>query len=106
MNQNRQLTSEEKKVVGTYEGKVGANTFRYVLLKDGRGMSEDSSLPIIEDNFKWYIVDNELHFKHPNNVVYIYRINPDNSITTIAYINNGKRKYYRKEIQHTCKIIN
>ncbi len=108
----RVLTIEEKKIVGTYEHKRGADTFRYVLLKDGQAWLKvweryraRSSMPT-EGNFKWSLVENEMHFKHPNNVVYIYKINPDNSITHIAYIEkDGTRTDLPKEQGATLKKI-
>jgi hypothetical protein len=102
---HRELTAEEKKVVGTYEGKEGANTYRYVFLDNGKmecphcGKKE-------EEELKWSIVLNKIHIVWANNNVIVWKLNPDNSITLIADIIDGKREDYSKEVQFTYKKIN
>ena len=100
----RTLTLEEKDIVGTYEMKSGANTFRLVF----------------QDNFKsehyvnrqkpsignWSIVGNEIHIVHQIVNAAVYRINPDNSITHIADIRDGKRTDRAEGTQPTYKKIN
>ena len=110
----RNLTLEEKELVGTYERKSGAYTLRYVLLEDGIVESYSNDFgPIrpapdfVRGKMKWSIVDNEIHIRNLFNFVYVWRLNPDNSIAKIAYIGDGKRKELTKEQQAiTFKKIN
>ena len=101
----RNLTLEEKELVGTYERYTGSYTSRWVFLDNGiREVYRNGKKG--EAEFKWSLVNNELHIKSTNNVVYIYRLNPDNSITYIGYIlPNGERKDYLKPVQNPFKKI-
>ena len=97
----KELTLREK-VVGTYEVKRLSYTFRHVFLDNGtvefytNGRKDGEGL-------KWSLVENEIHIKF-SNYVSVYRINPDNSITKIVYIDkDGKRTDY--EFQLTYKKI-
>jgi hypothetical protein len=101
-----------KDIVGTYERKSGTNTFRNVFLDNGTreyyNNGEKLSGVILAKVWlhgKWSIVDNEIHIKYPNNFVIIYSLNPDNSLTKIAYIENGKRTDLTKEQEYTYKKI-
>ena len=90
-----ELTLEEKKVVGTYEAKIGEDTFKLVFLETAlcllydNGNKEEGEAP-------WKIVDGELHVEGKVGgdelERLVYRINKDNSITIIAIIDeDGKR---------------
>ena len=99
------LTTEEKQkalrdsVVGEYEWKHEGNTTKQVFLDNGKaeiyinGHKE-------EEVQKWSLVENEIHIEYFN-IVSVYGINPDNSITHIADIRGGKRTRYTKEYQQT-----
>ena len=89
----KELTAEEKKVIGTYELELKkfGETHRYVLLDNSiveyylDGKKE-------EEEHKWSIVDKEVHVERENRAVSVFGINKDESITGIAIINeNGKR---------------
>ncbi len=60
----------------------------------------------IKDKAEWSIVDNEIHGEFPNSHVDVCRLNPDNRITGIAVIKDGKRFDIPKEQQSTWKKIN
>ena len=91
-------TISRKDIVGTYERKSGAITGKWVFLDNGTSEQYANGKKRDED-FKWSIVDNQIHIVRNNNVVAVYRLNPDNSITYIANIIGGKRTDYAKEQQ-------
>ena len=104
----RELTPEEKKVVGTYELELKkfGETQRYVLLDNStveyylNGKKEEAE-------HKWSIVDKEVHIERENRAVSVFSINKDESITGIATIDeDGKRKEILKEHQYTREKIN
>ena len=103
----KELTPEEKKVVGTYELELKkfGETHRYVLLDNSTveyyldGKKEEAE-------HKWSIVDKEVHIERENRAVSVFSINKDESITGIATIDeDGKRKEILKEHQYTRKKI-
>jgi hypothetical protein len=103
----KELTAEEKKVVGTYELELKkfGETHRYVLLDNStveyylNGKKEESE-------HKWSIVDREVHIERENRAVSVFSINKDESITGIATIDeDGKRKEILKEHQYTREKI-
>ena len=103
----KELTAEEKKVIGTYELELKkfGETQRYVLLDNStveyylNGKKEEAE-------HKWSIVDEEVHIERENSAVSVFSINKDESITGIATIDeDGKRKEILKEHQYTRKKI-
>jgi len=100
----KELTLEEKRVIGTYEVKVDGETFRDVYLENGvvEGYVDDKK---DEEEGKWSISkEGELHFIYENGDIVVFRINKDGSITIITYIDkDGEREDYPKEDQHTYK---
>ena len=103
----KELTPEEKKVVGTYELELKkfGETHRYVLLDNStveyylNGKKEEAE-------HKWSIVDKEVHIERENRAVSVFSINKDESITGIATIDeDGKRKEILKEHQYTREKI-
>ena len=103
----KELTAEEKKVIGTYELELKkfGETHRYVLLDNStveyylNGKKEEAE-------HKWSIVDKEVHIERENRAVSVFSINKDESITGIATIDEGgKRKEILKEHQYTRKKI-
>ena len=103
----KELTAEEKKVIGTYELELKkfGETQRYVLLDNStveyylNGKKEEAE-------HKWSIVDKEVHIERENRAVSVFSINKDESITGIATIDeDGKRKEILKEHQHTREKI-
>jgi hypothetical protein len=103
----KELTAEEKKVVGAYELELKkfGETHRYVLLDNSTveyyldGKKEEAE-------HKWSIVDKEVHIERENSAVSVFSINKDESITGIATIDeDGKRKEILKEHQHTREKI-
>ena len=103
----KELTAEEKKVIGTYELELKkfGETQRYVLLDNSTveyyldGKKEEAE-------HKWSIVDKEVHIERENRAVSVFSINKDESITGIATIDkDGKRKEILKEHQYTRNKI-
>ena len=97
----KELTAEEKKVIGTYELELKkfGETQRYVLLDNStveyylNGKKEESE-------HKWSIVDKEVHIERENSAVSVFSINKDESITGIATIDkDGKREDLPKKYQ-------
>ena len=98
----KELTAEEKKVIGTYEMKGEGFTIRAVFLDNGIIESYKNGKKEEED--KWKIVDGELHIIHEGGIA-VFRINKDGNITGIADIEDGKREDLPKEDQITLKRI-
>jgi hypothetical protein len=100
----KELTAEEKKVVGTYEVKKDGNTLRIVLLENGvfENYVNGKKLEYI---YKWSISeDGELQKEDKDEWITIYSINKDESITWIAEIDgNGERTDMPKKFQDTYK---
>ena len=81
----------KEKVVGTYERKEGAITERLVSLDNG-AMEHYVNGGKTSTEWKWSLVDKEIHLDRGGRTSTLaYRINPDDSITAIASITNGKR---------------
>ena len=99
----KELTAEEKKVVGEYEQKEDGNTYKSVYLDNGI-LESYANGKKQESEFKWSIVDGEIHVNYNNGCEEVYRINKDKSITRIAIIEDGERAEFPKEEQHTYKI--
>ena len=98
---SKELTAEEK-VIGTYEH----NENREVFLKHGVYESYVYGEKDLES--KWEIVDGEIHvlFRNYDFVSYwVYRINKDGSITSVADILDGKRYDRIKTEQFTYTKI-
>ena len=116
----KELTAEEKKVVGTYEmneadgttekpvkeptkedvvgsyeARGGGDTYKQVFLDNG--VYEWRVIGKKEWGAKWKIVNRELHIDIGDGYISVWKINEDNSITKIAYIEDGKRTGLPKE---------
>ena len=101
----KNLTLEEKDIVGTYEGKIDGGTYRWVFLVSRITKYYQNGNNLKQYDCKWSIVDNEIHMIPNNGDLTFFGINPDNSITKIAYIRDGKRTDFIKELQWTYKKI-
>ena len=113
----KELSAEEKKVVGAYEGEVGtyegeSTGFNYKIVFLGNGLAEtylDGRK--VDDGTKWSIVNGEIHIgalddADVGNAIAIFRINKDRSITEVAMIRpNGRREDIRKVNQNPLKKI-
>ena len=97
----KELTTEEKKVVGAYQSKYNGNTLKYVFMENGIGEWFLDGKK--EQEYKWTIVNGEIHAEDDD--IYIYRINDDLSITYIAIIRDGKRDDSIKFADITFKKI-
>ena len=98
------LTPEQKQkalrdsMVGEYEFKNrDGDTYKYVFLDNGVFEGYEKA--------EWSIVDGEIHVKSDDREIEVCRINPDKSITPIAYIRDGEREGLPKEDQHTYGLI-
>jgi hypothetical protein len=102
----KELTLEEKKVVGTYEAKRVGDTYRVVLLENGV-FKDYRNGKKREAESKWSISkDGEIHREYKDRNIVVFSINKDESITGIAFIDKeGKRKEAPKDIQLTLKKI-
>jgi len=101
----KELTLEEK-VVGTYEMKGESSTTRLVLMENGIVKEYENGKP--EGEARWKIVDKVVHIigsEDADGATVVLRINPDDSLTVIASIRDGKRKARPKENPTTFKKI-
>jgi|TARA_B100001971_G_scaffold210412_1_gene235865 hypothetical protein len=97
----RELTGEEKKVVGEYESKYNGNILKYTFLESGiGGWYLDGKK---EQEYKWAMVNGEIHAEDGD--IYVYSINKDLNITYIAIIRDGKRDDSIKQANITFKKI-
>ena len=113
----KELSAEEKKVVGAYERELGAyegesTGFNYKIVFLGNGLAEtylDGRK--VDDGTKWSIVNGEIYLgalddADGGNAIGVYRINKDRSITNVAMIRpNGRREDLRKVNHHPLKKI-
>ena len=99
----KELTKEEKKVVGTYEMKEGEDILKLVFLENGVYEFYENGKKDYED--KWSIVDGEIHVKVDNGTIVVWRINKDKSITSNSVIVRGERTDEPKEDQRTYKKL-
>ena len=101
----KELTPEEKTVVGTYEFKIDEDTFKTVFLENGvyQGYANGKKKG---KECKWKAVDGELHIYHEEEGIEVFRINNDGNLTGVAGIGiDGKRTELPKEEQLTLKKI-
>ena len=109
-NPAKELTAEEKKVVGAYEGEAHGSTVKLVLLENGLSESYFDGRKG-DDGAKWSIVNGEIYLgalddADGGNAIGVYRINKDRSITNVAMIRpNGRREDLRKVNQIPLKKI-
>ena len=92
-------------VVGEYEHKYPNEvTLKWVFLANGiveRYINGDKT-----SQYGWTIVNGEiLHIEAAKTVTWVFRINKDRSITSIAEIEDGKRKDAPKDGDYTAKKI-
>jgi len=105
-----ELTPEQKQkalrdsVVGEYEFKADGVTGKQVYLENGIREWYENGKKQTEN--KWSIVNGEIHVEYGSGGIDVHRINPDKSITNIAYIEDGERTDMPKEDQWTYKKIN
>jgi hypothetical protein len=106
----KELSAEEKKVVGAYEGEPDGFTFKIVFLENGLSETYLDGRKV-DDGTKWSIVNGEIHIgalddADVGNAIAIFRINKDRSITEVAMIRpNGRREDLRKVNQNPLKKI-
>ena len=106
----KELTAEEKKVVGAYEGEPGGFTYKIVFLENGLAETYLDGRKV-DDGTKWSIVNGEIYLgalddADGGNAIGVYRINKDRSITNVAMIRpNGRREDLRKVNHHPLKKI-
>jgi len=108
------LPLEEKDIIGTYDALRWHNNsgspirqhvpYRMVFLD--KGVWEYHMQVGDQKDLKWSIVDNEVHIVWNWQLVYVFKIYPDNSITHIADIRDGKRTDRAEGTQPTYKKIN
>ena len=92
--------SEENRVIGTYELKRGERNVRLALLEDGVAQYHFNGEKQ-EEELKWSVIGKEAYIEYENNNIEVLRINPDGTLTHIAYIDNGKRLETSEEEQST-----
>ena len=78
-----------KDIVGTYERKSGTDTFKMAFLDNGT--AEYYKNADKRNESKWSILGKELQIIYSDSENR-YTINPDNSLTFIAIIKDGKRR--------------
>ena len=95
-------TSLRDSVLGEYEYKHSNGiTYKDVFLDNGVWEWYRNDKKALEA--KWSIVKGEIHVKYDSELIVVWRINKDKSITIIADIYDGKRT--AKEDQNTYKKI-
>ena len=106
----KELTAEEKKVIGTYEMKGGFSkstefTIRAVLLDNGICEWYTNGNKLLY-GARWEIVKEGIHVKEDlTGYIKVFRINEDGSITIVARIDkDGKRKEAPEGKHHYSKI--
>ena len=109
-SQDRKLTEEEKKIVGTYEAKKEETTVKLVLLENGK--SEHWVNGEKKGEATWKLVEKEVHVLGRKRLFFgdgedarVYKIEPNGDLTWIANIRGGKRKDVPIEEQFTFKIL-
>ena len=99
----KELTLEES-VLGEYEYKEDANTFKLVFLENGIIELYVNGEKSRED--KWSIIDGQINVHYHPDAYWVFRINTDKSITHIARISlDGLREDYIKEKGHQGTYI-
>ena len=89
---------------GEYEATLeDGHTYQFVFLKNG--IVEWYLNGINKREYKWSIVDGEIHGIYDSGEIGVHRINPDKSITLIASIVDEKRTDWPKDKQETYKKI-
>ena len=96
------LTLKEK-VVGSYDGKVGKNNIKFVLLENGKVESYLNGEKI--GRGKWKLAGNEVHFEYENRDVSFLRIGNNGDLNGIAMLKGGKREALPKDKQFTYKKV-
>ena len=106
----KELTEEEKKVVGAYEEESTGFNYKIVFLENGLAETYLDGRKV-DDGTKWSIVNGEIYLgalddADVGNAIGVYRINKDRSITNVAMIRpNGRREDLRKVNHHPLKKI-
>ena len=104
----RELTPEEKKIVGTYEWRVTPRTVDGIALldngilelqKNGNKITRNEWNQIVEYR-KWSLVGNEVHAFMDDNTVWVFRVNSGISIIYIAEIKYGARIDYQTRVTY------
>ena len=96
--------SEERRIIGTYELKRGERIVRLDLLEGGVAQYHFNGEKQ-EEELKWSVIGKEAYVEYENNNIEVLRINPDSTLTHIAYIDNGKRLETSEEEQSTYQKI-
>mgnify|MGYP001178398119 CR=1 FL=1 len=98
----KELTKED--AVGSYELKIGEDTYKLVILQNGQGDGYINGKKTAEAT--WNIAGKELHNMnslHKNTAV--YKLEPSGDLTVIATIEDGKRTDLSKGKQYFYKRI-
>ena len=88
----------KEKVVGTYELRDEGQVFRGVFLDDGTEVDYTNGKKIGSN--LWRALEGEVCVDQGSNIL-IFRINPEGSLTRIAYIDDEGRKVLPREKQKT-----
>ena len=111
---NLELTPEEQKVVGTYEHKLDSGDTIGIVLLEKRiveNYMNGDKLPPCKPPpplpRRWRILDKEIYIykQETGRADEYFKINPDGSITSIAYVAERKRIDRPKEEQRTYTKI-
>ena len=105
-NPVKELTAEQKKIVGSYENKSQIDekyTIKLVLLENGNG---ETYWHGEKGDGKWKIAGNEVHFVFDGNYSTVYIIEPDGDLKLISEIGKGKRLDFQNEDQLIYKKSN
>ena len=111
--QQRQLTQQEIKIVGSYEGKNDQGTLlKGVLLNNGLVEIYTDGKKVNKYSLSWMLKEGEVHvgFSPAGHQIptafSLLRIKPNGDLSQIALIENGKRTDIPNDEQFTFKKIN
>ena len=99
----KSLTEEEKKVVGSYEGKFHELPFRLFLLENGKTDWHGFGEKFAEST--WKIVEKEV-LVVGKEFTEVLKIEPNGDLTVIAVIKNGNRAELSNIQETTYKKLN
>ena len=96
---------DEKELVGTYEAKKREDTFKLVLIENGKLMGYLNGEK--DKKGTWKLVEKEVHIEEVDieEVTDILKIESNGNLTSIALIEDRKRTDFPKDEQITFKRI-
>ena len=85
------LSPEKQKIVGTYEGNLSNNHYKFIFDEDGKVELFQNQKKEDEDG-SWSITNGEVQVKDPTGDILVFETGSNGNLTMIALIENGNRK--------------